>query len=68
MLISINALKACPVARFWSKTSHVFTVTLTSGKELLFEKDNNCGSCFYEGTLTEAEEKEYLEAMMLVGF
>lgn len=68
MSISINVLRNSTIAKLWANVSPVCTVILTSGKELLFEKYKDCGSCFYEGTLTEVEEKEYLEAMMLVGF
>ncbi len=67
MKISIYELYTSPIKRLIARVSRNCTVTLSTGKELTFEKGRLCGSCSYEGFMTKMEEQEYIRVMMLMG-
>ena len=67
MSINMYALYTSPITRLVARLSRHCTVTLSTGKELTFDKGFRCGSCSYEGYMTKTEEQEYINAMMLMG-
>ncbi len=67
MAINMYALYTRPIARLFARISTHCTVTLSTGKELKFDKGFHGGCCSYEGSMTKTEEQEYIHAMMLMG-
>ena len=67
MAINMYALYTSPIARLFARISRHCTVTLSTGKELEFNKGFHGGCCSYEGSMTKTEEQEYIHAMMLMG-
>ena len=67
MAINMYALYTRPIARLFARISRHCTVTLSTGKELKFDKGFRGGCCSYEGSITNTEEQEYIHAMMLMG-
>ena len=67
MTINMYALYTSPIARLFTRILRHCTVTLSTGKELKFDKGFHGGFCSYEGSMTKTEEQEYIHAMMLMG-
>lgn len=67
MKFTMYALFTNPMARFLARFSRRCTVTLSTGKEIKFDKRRHCGSASYEGAMSKVEENEYIRAMMLMG-
>ena len=67
MKINMYALYTSPITRLLARLSRHCTVTLSTGKELNFDKGFRCGGCSYEGSMTKEEDQEYIHAMMLMG-
>lgn len=67
MTFSISVLRTSPAARFFAQTFTRCTVALTSGKKVTVEKSNDLYGCSYEKPVSEVDEAEAMEAMMLLG-
>ena len=67
MTINMYVLYTSPIARLFARILRHCTVTLSTGKELKFDKGFHGGCCSYEGSMTKTEEQEYIHAMMLMG-
>ncbi len=67
MTFTMNALYKNPLAILFARLLRRCTVILSTGKVLKFEKSRHVGECSYKGDLTETEEREYINAMMLMG-
>lgn len=67
MIFTMYALYTNPVARFLARILRHCIVSLSTGKEIVFNKNRHYGSCNYDGYLSKTEEQEYIHAMMLIG-
>ena len=66
MAINMYTLYTSPITRLFARILRHCTVTLSTGKELKFDKGLHSGCCSYEGSMTKTEEQEYSHAMMLM--
>ncbi len=67
MNVNMYDLYTKPMARFLARLSRHCTVILSTGKEVMFDKQHHTGSASYDGRMSNDEEKEYIIAMMLMG-